>query len=455
MSTSPSTSRARGALRGAAAVLAFAALPVLAGLFTLYARTRGADALDPIAAMSDPLPPRPPSPDARGRRLAVIVAGNRGTEITDSLPLVELLEESGAFEVRIVAPRRVVSPFRSAAVGGAGLDFVPDLSFADYDALVGRHPDLLVIPYMSAWRHEDAAVVPWIRAHAGPTTMLLSICQGAEIAAATGLFDGYRATGHERVLDRLAAEHPRIRYERGVRWVRDRNRMSSGSLTAGLDATLAAIDAIAGRAAALRAAAATSYRHVEFLDDPAAVVPHDRTGQLVELAYRWERTKVAVVIGDGARESAVAALLDVYAATLTAESVAVAMTSGVVRTRHGVRLVPHDTTAHLGAYDYIAFASALPPHVASYDAALGELARSHGKPMARAVAGGMNYPARDLDLGGGIPLGVAMVPRILLLGLLGLCSRPWRATRPSRGCAGPTRPSPSCATPSTRTCTST
>ena len=271
-------------LRFATIALAFVLPPFVAGFVTLYARTRSAAALDPVAT-ADNQPARPPVAD--GRRLAVIVAGNRGTEITDSLPLVELLEESGAFEVRIVAPERIVSPFRSSAIGNAGLDFVPDLSFADYDSLVGRAPDLLIVPYLSAWQREDAAVVPWIRAHVGPQTTLLSICQGAEVAAATGLFDGYTATGDERGLDQLAAQHPRIHYKHGVRWVRDGKRMSSGSLTAGLDATLAAIDTLAGRTAALRAAS-------------------------------------------------------------------------VIHTSHGIRLLPNDTTAHLAAYDDIAFATMLP-----------------------------------------------------------------------------------------------
>lgn len=407
-------------LRVATLIFAFVAPPALAGIATLYARTRGAGALDPVATAEVVMPPRPP---AAGRRLAVIVAGNRGTEITDSLPLVELLAESGAFEVRIVAPQRIVSPFRSNAVGGAGLDFVPDLSFVDYDALVGRAPDLLIVPYLTAWRHEDAAVIPWIRAHVGPETMLMSICAGAEVVAATGLFDGYRATGHYLALDRLAAERPQIHYQRDVRWVRDRNRMSSGSLTAGLDATLAAIDVIAGRAAALRAATATSYRHTRFLDDPAAALSHDRTGLILEMAYRWHRTKVGVVIAEGASESAIAALLDMYAATLTTDSVAVAVTPGALTTRHGVRLVPHDTTAHLGDYDHVAFATAMPAGVASYDAALAEIARTHGKPMSRAAARVMNYPAQDLGLEGGAPLGTAMVLHIVLLGTLGLLAR--------------------------------
>ena len=404
-------------VRIAALLLAFAAPPTLAGIVTLYARTRGADALDPVATGDVPMPPRPPAAESH-RRLAVIVAGNRGTEITDSLPLVELLEESGAFDVRIVAPERVLSPFRSSAIGGANLDFVPDLSFADYDQLVGHPPDLLIVPYISAWQHEDAALVPWIRAHVAPQTMLLSICQGAEIVAATGLYDGYRATAHDRVLDKLAAEHPQVHYERDVRWVRDRNRMSSGSLTAGLDATLAAIDTLAGRDAALRAARAVSYRRVDFLDDPRVALAHGNTGLVVDLAYRWQRTRLAVVIGQGSSESSIAALLDMYAATLTTESVAVAMSPGVVTTRHGIRLVPHDTTDHLGRYDHIAFAAAV--HGASYDSALLEIARTDGPAMARAAARGMNYPVAGLGLDGGTPVGLDTAPNIAALGIVGL-----------------------------------
>jgi hypothetical protein len=85
--------------------------------------------------------------------------------------------------------------------------------------------------------------------------------------------------------------------------------------------------------------------------------------------------------------------------------------------------VPHDTTAHLGAYDFITFATMVPHGVASYDAALLEIAATHGKPMARSVARGLNYPAQNLDLAGGIPLGLAMLPRIALLGALGLLAR--------------------------------
>src|SRR5262245_23028244 len=97
----------------------------------------------------------------------------------------------------------------------------------------------------------------------------MSICAGAEVVAATGLFDDHRTTAFHAQLDWLPAQYPAIRYQRDVRWVRDGAQISSDAFTAGIDATLAAIDTLAGRAAARRAAAAIAYPHLRFLDDPA------------------------------------------------------------------------------------------------------------------------------------------------------------------------------------------
>ena len=48
---------------------------------------------------------------------------------------------------------------------------------------------------------------------------------------------------------------------------------------------------VAGREAALRAPAATSYRHVQFLDDLTAPTSVSRVGAVLESAFRWERTR--------------------------------------------------------------------------------------------------------------------------------------------------------------------
>ena len=423
--------------RNALLVVAFVIPPAVAGGVTVGARLHGQGGPLDAAPLGDVEVPGPRPPTSR-LPLAVVVVGNHGTEITDSLPVVELLAASGAFEVRVVAPERRLSPFATNTAGAAGLDFLPDLGFDDYATLVHRPPALLVVPYLHRWTTDDAAVIPWIRGHVGPATTLLSICQGAELVAASGLFDGFAATANDRMLDTLTARHPGVRWQRDLRWVRDGRRMSSSLLAGGLDATLAAIDALAGRAATIRAATATGYPSLQALDDrtqPRSTIP---VSTVLEGAYRWERARVGIAIADGVAESEIAGLLDGYATTYTTDTVAAAARRGVVRTKHGLALVPRSTIDALHRGTRVVVASTGGTGVYGYDVALREIAGNRGGNAGRIAGRLLNYPTAHLDLPDRLPLGGAIALRPLLIGLLGLAltsaltrRRPWTLPPPA------------------------
>ncbi|MCE9578062.1 MAG: hypothetical protein K8W52_33340 [Deltaproteobacteria bacterium] len=409
-------------------VLAFVIPPLAAGAIAILLRLRGTGAaLDaaPLGAiaMPDPRPPMTTLP------LAVVVVGNRGTEITDALPIVELLVASGAFEVRTVAPTRAPSPLATNALKDAGLDLIPDLGFDDYARRVGRPPALVVVPYLPRWEDEDAAVIPWLEAHVGRATAVLSICQGAELAAAAGLFDGHAATANDRMLGALARRFPAVRWQEDVRWVGDDRRFSSALLAGGLDATLAAIDALAGRDAALRAATETQYsRGLRALADRSQPRAHLPVHTLVAAAYRWSQARVGVVIGDGVSEAAVAGLIDAYAATYTTDPIAVAASRRIVYTRSGLAVVPRAATAALDPGDLLAFAEG---EGYGYDRALAAIARSHGAAAAIDAAALLDYPTGHLTLPAGPRLGDDVAGRPLLLGLLGVMTA-WLGSRRRR-----------------------
>ena len=59
-----------------------------------------------------------------------------------------------------------------------------------------------------------------------------SVCSGALLLAAAGLLDGYRAATHWKAHDALAAMGVDARRDRVVH---DRNRMTGGGVTAGID----------------------------------------------------------------------------------------------------------------------------------------------------------------------------------------------------------------------------
>ncbi len=400
--------------RVALVVLAFLLVP--ASVATINILRLRADRLDSEAENTSLVAPPRRLPSSQ-LPLAVVVTGNHGTEITDMLPIVEMLGASGAFEVRVVAPERRVSPFFNA-----GLDFAPDLAFAELDELAGVTPALIVVPYILQWQTRDAAVVDWLRAHAD--VPVLSICAGAEVVAAAGLFDGFAATANDANLDALSARHRAVRWQRDVRWVADRNRFSSGTLTAGVDATLATIAALASPDAAKRAVRATAYPHARFLSDPRAATPTLGFGTMLEAAFRWERRDVGIVIEDGVSEAAVAGLMEAYAATVSARTVALASSLRVVRSRYGVGLVPRATIATAADLDERIEIDPLATTY-GYDLALAEIERTHGGPQARTAAELMNYPSSHVLFRAGLPVGATMALRAIVLGLVAACLVAW------------------------------
>jgi hypothetical protein len=101
----------------------------------------------------------------------VVVSGPRGSEIGDTLEAYEILARSGVFNVYSVAPERTILPLPTGPTPwGNSIDFVPHFSFAEYDAQIGRSPDVLAIPWFDQQYspERDASVLDWIRGHFGP-----------------------------------------------------------------------------------------------------------------------------------------------------------------------------------------------------------------------------------------------------------------------------------------------
>lgn len=128
----------------------------------------------------------------------------------------------------------------------AGLSVLPTTALAEAPPL-----DIVFVPggpgQMALM--EDDEILSFLAAQGARARWVTSVCTGALVLGAAGLLAGYRATTHWLSLDQLAlfgAEPVRQRI------VVDRNRITGGGVTAGIDFGLSLAALIVGEAAAQR-----------------------------------------------------------------------------------------------------------------------------------------------------------------------------------------------------------
>lgn len=122
-----------------------------------------------------------------------------------------------------------------------GLALVPTVSLADCPRL-----DMLCVPGGApvAPVMRDPDVLDWLRKQGETAELVTSVCTGSLILAAAGLLKGYRAgcywaSGHQLAL--FGAEFVRERV------VIDRNRITAGGVTSGIDFAFRVIEQLHGR----------------------------------------------------------------------------------------------------------------------------------------------------------------------------------------------------------------
>jgi cyclohexyl-isocyanide hydratase len=108
-----------------------------------------------------------------------------------------------------------------------------------------RRTDILCVPggFGTVAAMEDAETLAWLRETADSAQWVTSVCTGSLLLAAAGLLTGYRAACHWASRDQLAwfGAEPT-----GERVVFDRNRVTGGGVTAGIDFALALVAKIRG-----------------------------------------------------------------------------------------------------------------------------------------------------------------------------------------------------------------
>jgi cyclohexyl-isocyanide hydratase len=172
---------------------------------------------------------------------------------------------------------------RDPVATDAGFSILPTATFDD---MTGA--DILCVPggisCVEVMEDEDA--LAWVRGVGGNAQWVTSVCTGSLILAAAGLLDGYRAACHWAWRDHLALFGAEPVAERVVF---DRNRVTGGGVTAGIDFALALTAAIRGEAHARMIQLALEYDPAPPFDSGSP----ERAGNGLLAAYRERMAALA------------------------------------------------------------------------------------------------------------------------------------------------------------------
>lgn len=141
----------------------------------------------------------------------------------------------GAYTVEVVAGE--CEPILARA---SGYGIVPAATIADCRGPI----DTLIVAggFGVEAALKDASLVGWLRAAAGRSRRIASVCSGAFLLAAAGLLEGRRVTTHWAACDELAQRHPEVEVDPKPIFVRDGDVWTSAGVTAGIDLALALLE---------------------------------------------------------------------------------------------------------------------------------------------------------------------------------------------------------------------
>ncbi len=128
-----------------------------------------------------------------------------------------------------------------------GFSVVPTTKFADCP----EHLDILLVPggFGSTGAMQDPEMMAFLQSRGARADYVTSVCSGSTVLGAAGLLAGYKAATHWAYYQTLEAMDVATGRERVVI---DRNRVSGGGVTAGIDFGLVLLAKLCGEDAAKR-----------------------------------------------------------------------------------------------------------------------------------------------------------------------------------------------------------
>lgn len=187
------------------------------------------------------------APGAAQAKPGVPARSRVGMLIYPDMILLDLVGPLTVFNI-MQADVRLIARSTQPVIAEIGLPISPTSSFETAPKAL----DVLFVPgglKGTVAAMKDSQTVDFVREQGKHAGYVTSVCTGSLLLAAAGLLKGYQATSHWYVRDLLAHMGAIVRKERVVE---DRNRLTGGGVTAGIDLALTIAARLAGEDTAKR-----------------------------------------------------------------------------------------------------------------------------------------------------------------------------------------------------------
>ena len=268
------------------------------------------------------------------KKTVIIMADNDMTETFDMLTPYYLFNETGKANVYIAAQKKY------PIVTENGPFVLPHFTYNEVDSLK-INPDVIVIPYMHS--PESVEKTSWIQKHSNDSIILLSICDGAWTAAASGIYDGVQLTSHATGHNKLKKKFKKPVWVQNISVTESGNLYSTAGVSNATDGSLKVIQRLFGRETMLEVLNKVSYPHKDIRQDHIsnALTGSAKLSVLNKVLFKENKT-VGILLQNGMNEMDLAALFDINARTMPASILAIVAEGSSIITKHGLTVISID-----------------------------------------------------------------------------------------------------------------
>ncbi|MDI9256797.1 DJ-1/PfpI family protein [Flavobacterium sedimenticola] len=268
------------------------------------------------------------------KKTVFIIADNQQTELFDMLAPFYVFNATEQLNVFIVAKNETPIPLKK------DLFVLPQLTFEEVEKR-NLQAAVIVIPALSARDdNQDPVILRFIKNHMTPTTKLISICDGATTAAATGLYDGKPITAHATDYNAVKKHFDKPIWTQNVTVTQSGNLYSTAGVSNAVEGSLLIVEQLLGKEVMTKVAAQINYPHDEIrMKHHSIALTFGNKMSIVRRVIFSKRKKLGLLLHNGLNELRFAGMLDTYSRTFPKAYKTFTLQDSIVKTQYGLTFI--------------------------------------------------------------------------------------------------------------------